>query len=57
MKIQNILELVFISILLTLSGCAVIGGIFKAGVGFGIFLVILVIALIFFVISKVGKGK
>jgi len=57
MKIQNILELSFIAILLTLSGCAVIGGIFKAGVGFGIFLVILVIALIFFVISKVGKGK
>lgn len=40
-----------------LSSCSVVGGIFKMGMGFGIFLVLLVIALIVFFIAKVGKGK
>ena len=36
----------------TLPGCAAIAGIFKAGVGVGIFMAILVVGLIFFVVSK-----
>ncbi|WP_166923565.1 hypothetical protein [Flavobacterium poyangense] len=36
----------------TLTSCEVIGDIFKAGMGFGIFLVIFIIALIVFLISK-----
>jgi len=46
----------FLVMLLTmLSGCEVIGGIFKAGVWSGIIIVVLIIALIIFVIGKMGK--
>jgi hypothetical protein len=49
---------VIMGILASLSCCQVIGGIFKAGVGVGVFLVILVIAIIIFVVSKIfGGGK
>lgn len=43
--------------LLMFQSCSVIGGIFKAGMGFGIFVVVLIIALIIFLIFKFGKGK
>lgn len=46
----------FIFIITTFTSCEVIGGIFKAGMGVGIFIVIAVIALIVFIISKLG-GK
>ena len=39
-------------ILFSLSGCEIIGDIFKAGVWVGIILVVLVIALIFWLIKK-----
>ena len=42
-------------LLTLLSGCAVIGGIFKAGVWFGVTLVVLVIALIFYLISRINR--
>jgi len=38
-----------------LSSCEVIGGIFKAGVWSGILLVGVVIALIVFIIARMGK--
>jgi hypothetical protein len=47
--------LLFLSI--TLSSCEAIAGIFKAGMGFGIFLVIAVVALIAFIAMKVGRKK
>jgi hypothetical protein len=50
------LTLVFV-ILLTFTSCEVIGDIFKAGMGFGIFLVVFIIALIVFIISKFLGGK
>jgi hypothetical protein len=40
---------------LSLSSCEVIGGIFKAGVWSGILIVVLVVALIIFIIAKMGK--
>jgi len=40
-----------------LSGCAAIGGIFEAGMGVGIFLVVFVIAVIIFFVSRMGKNK
>lgn len=40
-----------------LSSCSVIGGVFKLGMGFGVFLVLLVIALIAFFFIRMGKGK
>ena len=42
-------------VLSTLSGCEVIGDIFKAGVWVGVLIVVAIIALIIFIISKVGK--
>ena len=42
--------------LLTLSSCEVIGGIFKAGVGVGIFMVVAVVAVVIFIIAKVAGG-
>lgn len=48
---------VIAGILISLSSCQVIGDIFKAGVGVGVFLVIAVILLVIFVIGKVFSGR
>ncbi len=42
--------------ILTLSSCQIIGDIFKAGVGVGIFLVVAVVAVVIFVIAKIAGG-
>ena len=53
---NRIFKLSLIALLLTtLTGCEVIGDIFQAGMGFGIFLVILVIVLIVWLISRFRK--
>ncbi len=57
MKRQLITYTLIITLLTTFSSCAVVGGIFKAGMGFGIFVVILIIAAIIFLFSKMGKNK
>jgi hypothetical protein len=44
-------------LLLTLSSCSIVKGIFKAGVGVGIFLVVAVIAILLFIITKIFKRK
>lgn len=41
----------------TLSSCEAIGGIFKAGVWSGVILVVGIIALVIFIISKVAGKK
>jgi len=56
MKTNRILLAIISSFLLTLSSCSVIGGIFKTGVGVGVFLVIFVVAIIIYFVSKIG-GK
>lgn len=45
-----------LTIVLLLSSCEIVGGIFKAGMGFGIFLVIAVIILIVYLVMKIGGG-
>lgn len=45
--------LLFLSLLL--NSCAAIGGIFKAGMGFGIFIVIAVILIIAFIAMRANK--
>ncbi|MEP7264733.1 MAG: hypothetical protein ABI772_09550 [Bacteroidota bacterium] len=57
MKKQSLLTALVILFLTAFSSCEVVGGIFKAGMGFGIFIVVLVIVLIIFLISRMGKGK
>jgi len=44
-------------VLISFSSCSIIEGIFKAGVGVGIFIVIAVIAIIIFIISKIFGRK
>ena len=44
------------AMLVSLSSCQAIGDIFKAGMGFGIFLVVVVIGLLIFIIAKVAGG-
>jgi hypothetical protein len=38
-----------------LNSCSVIGGIFKAGMGFGIFIVVLIIVIIAVIATKATK--
>ncbi|MFD1602272.1 hypothetical protein ACFSC2_05900 [Flavobacterium artemisiae] len=54
---NKILRLLMVFVILfSFTSCEVIGDIFKAGMGFGIFLVIFIVAVIFFLISKfLGK--
>lgn len=47
--------LILILTALSVSSCEAIAGIFKAGMGFGIFLVIAVIAGILFLVFRSGK--
>jgi hypothetical protein len=55
MKNQTLLYVTLFILSSLLSSCAVIGGIFKAGMGFGIFIVVLVIAAIIMLIVRAGK--
>ena len=54
-RFSSMLMLLLVS--LTLTSCEVVEGIFKLGMGVGIFIVIAVIAVIVFVISKLGGSK
>jgi predicted small secreted protein len=54
-KITRIVMLLIISI--SVTSCSIVKGIFEAGVGVGIFLVVVVLAVIAFVISKVMGNK
>lgn len=56
-KLQFLTTFILLFMLTTLSSCEAIAGIFKAGMGFGIFLVIMVVALIAFIVMKAGKKK
>ena len=47
--------LIAYTILLTMNSCEVVEGIFKAGMGVGIFIVIAVIAVILFIIGRLFK--
>jgi len=57
MKKQTFNIALTIFILTTFSSCEVIGGIFKAGMGLGIFLVVIVIAVVIFFVSRLRKNK
>lgn len=44
-------------VLFSFTSCEVIGGIFKAGMGVGIFIVIAIIAVVIFAFSKLFGGN
>lgn len=50
-KLSTILLSCFV-LTLTLSSCAAIGGIFKAGVWVGVFLVVIVVAIILWLVNR-----
>jgi len=53
-KITRIVMLMII--LISVTSCSIVEGIFKAGVGVGIFIVVLIVAIVAFIISKIiGK--
>ena len=55
---QNLsISILVCSLLLTLSSCEAIGAIFKAGVWSGVLIVVLVLALVIFVVSRLFKGN
>lgn len=54
-KVRNLL--VLFMMMLTLTSCELIEGIFKAGMGVGIFIVLAIIAVVIFFISKMGGKK
>jgi len=54
-KIKLSLVSAILASMVLLSSCQVVGGIFKAGVWVGIFIVVLIIAVIVFIASKAGK--
>ncbi len=49
--------LMLLVVLLSFTSCSIIEGIFKAGVGVGIFIVIAVLAIIAFIVSKIFNRK
>ena len=52
---KNLLYTALLFMMVTLSSCELIGDIFKAGVWVGILIVVGIIALILFLISKARK--
>lgn len=56
MKKTNLIKIITLFLISFLfTSCEVIEGIFKAGMGFGIFLIIAIIVVIVFIISKLTK--
>ena len=57
MKNKIIRVLLLLTVVLSLTGCSVVEGIFKAGMGVGIFIVIAILAIILFIVSKLFGKK
>lgn len=55
MKKLNLVSIILFSMIIFLSSCAVVGGIFKAGVWVGILGIVILVVIIFWIISKAGK--
>ncbi|HUR10867.1 MAG TPA: hypothetical protein VM012_05835 [Flavitalea sp.] len=53
MKSNSLLQLsLLVSLLISLSSCEVVGGIFKAGVWTGFIVIVIVVALVIWLISR-----
>ena len=49
--------LLLIALMLSLDDCAVVGGIFKAGVWVGVIVVVLIVALLFGLVRMLGASR
>ncbi len=56
-KVNFLSPIILFFLSVSLSSCQAIAGIFKAGMGFGIFIVLAVVALVIFIAMRVGKNK
>ncbi len=57
MTTSRLLSLFFLTLMVTtLSSCAAIGDVFKAGAWVGILVVFFVVAIIWWLVSKMGGG-
>lgn len=56
MENKTIVHLSFVSLLLLLSGCEIVGDIFKTGVGVGVIIVVLIIVIGAYLFSKM-RGR
>ncbi len=54
---RNLLNILGIILIIVLSSCSAIVGIFKAGMGFGIFLTVVVVVVIILILVKAGNKK
>ncbi len=58
MKKFNFLTVFFLLFIsFALSSCEAIAGIFKAGMGFGIFLVVAIVGIVVYIAMRAGKNK
>lgn len=57
MNITKYISILIIAMTSMLSSCQLVEGIFKAGMGFGIFIVVAIIGLILFLIFRIGRSK
>ncbi|WP_198008530.1 hypothetical protein [Flavobacterium sp. ACAM 123] len=57
MQNKTIRLLLLLTVVLSLTGCSLVEGIFKAGMGVGIFIVIAILAIILFIVSKLFGKK
>jgi hypothetical protein len=54
-NLNSIIGVTIFLMCLILSSCSVVTGIFKAGMGFGIFIVVIIILIIVFIASRASK--
>ena len=55
MRNQSYFNVLLTALVLSFSSCSIIGGIFKTGVGVGIFLVVLLIIIVLYLVNKFKK--
>jgi TM2 domain-containing membrane protein YozV len=56
LKMKKSLTLLLILTVIFLNSCAVVGGIFKAGVWVGILIVVFIIGIIIWLVTRSGKS-
>ncbi len=57
MRNKTTRTMMLLILLISVTSCSVVEGIFKAGMGVGIFILVIILAVIAFIISKVMRKK
>jgi hypothetical protein len=56
-KINSLITLITIIISLLVNSCGVVSGIFKAGMDFGIFIVIAIVVIIAYIVIRLRRNR